>query len=124
MGELLVDSLLVGLVWLIHFTFAILLASPFLLFGNHRPHWNGLDLLALFLPFSLWAICMLAYQGTDSVEKVSESLLISALIAVAAAIRVTVGHVRTERLVSTLLLVCLCVFALAIYVLTPPLPVF
>jgi hypothetical protein len=109
-------------IWFLHLAVAGVLSAPVIHFGRHRVHWGICDLLALVLPFLLWAHLMLLSGAGKTLANLAEYVVIAIAIAVALLVRVVIGHHKHEKLWAGCLLLGLCGVAMATYFLMPPLP--
>jgi hypothetical protein len=108
--------------WCLHAIIAAVLSSPVLYFGRHRAKWQAYELLALVLPFLVWAVCITAYSQGKSIANLGECFLISIAIPIAALLRVAMGHRKKQWANSAAIILGLCIVAISIYLFTPSLP--
>jgi len=109
--------------WLIHALIALFLAAPIVCFGRHRADWQFWELFALVVPFSLWAGLMLSdFSVGKSLANLGECIYLSMAVPVAALLRLGLGATSHRRAYSAFLIALLCVTAVGVFFLTPPLP--
>jgi hypothetical protein len=110
--------------WVLHVVLTLLLASPVLLLGRRRAHWERRDLLALILPFAVWLTLMFSplAHGKTFANALNEGLWMSAAIVVAALVRVWMSNLPHRRRYFPLLLAAVCVVGVIAFITTPPLP--
>jgi len=109
--------------WLIHTLIALVLAAPIVWFGRHRADWRLCELFAVVVPFSLWAGLMLSdFSVGKSLGNLGECIYLSMAVPVAALLRLGFGATSHQRAYSAFLIALLCVTAVGVFFLTPPLP--
>jgi hypothetical protein len=106
-------------IWFVHLVIAVALGGPIVLFGWNRAQFRGWEGLAVVLPYVVWAISFAANSIGKSMANFGEPIYFAPAIAIAAGVRVAVGHGRLGRVVAPLVLVCLCIVAFGIYWFTP-----
>lgn len=114
-------ALMVG-VWFLHFVPALVLSAPIMHLGRNRVRLLFSDLLALVLPFSVWAGLFVADSGHKSLANLGECFFLAPAIAAAAFLRVVIGRGPREWIDSVFLLVALCGVSWFVYVATPRWP--
>lgn len=112
------------LIWLMHAALAGVLSAPVVHFGRRRVHWRSWELLALVLPFTIWSVLMFSELaiGKKSLSNLAEPFYFAAAIPVAALIRVALGSRMSERVCAGCLIAAVCLVAVGVFFLVPPLP--
>jgi hypothetical protein len=108
--------------WMIHAFIALALATPIVWLGRHRADWQSWELIAVVVPFSLWAGLMLSdFSLGKSLGNLGECIYLSTAVPVAALLRL-VRPTSHRRAYSAFLITLLCATAVGLFFLTPPLP--
>ncbi len=112
------------LIWSVHAAIGVALSAPILFFGRKRAGWANWQLLALFVPFCVWAILMLSplSTGRKSLANLGEPICISFAMPVLALVRVAVGRRLTERVHAAACITVLCAVAALVFFLVPSKP--
>lgn len=110
--------------WLVQTVIALMLSGPILYFGRKRAHIHPWELLALVLPFLIWAALILSplALGRKTLGNIMEPLYFGLAIPLAAFIRVLIGRHIPEWLCALFLQVALCGVAVWVFFSVPPLP--
>ena len=110
-------------IWFVHAAIATVLSAPIVFFGRKRVHWRSWELLALVLPFIVWSLLMFSDLSTGkSLANLGEPFYFSFAVPVAALVRVAVGTRIAERTFAGCLIAALCVVAVGVFFIVPPLP--
>lgn len=113
-----------ALIWLIHAGIAGFLTAPIVFFGRRRVHWRVWEVVVFIAPFIIW--CALMFSGLEagrkSLSNLGEPFYFALAIPVAAAVRVIIGNRGSQRLVAGVLVVIVCLVAVATFFIVPPLP--
>jgi len=109
------------LMWFAHVAIGILLAGPILLLGRKRIGWSSWQLLALVIPFCVWAALMLSplSAGKKSLANLGEPVYISFAMPVLALVRIAVGRRLSERVYAIGFISVLCIVAAATFFMVP-----
>lgn len=112
------------LIWFAHAAIGIFLAGPILLLGRKRVGWANWQLLALVIPFCIWAALMLSplSDGKKSLANLGEPVYISLAMPVLALLRIVAGRRLGERAYAFGFIAALCAVAIATFFLVPPKP--
>jgi len=108
--------------WLMHAGIGLILASPIVFFGRRRVMWEWWELLAVVIPFVFWYSLMCSgWSAGKSLANLGECFYISLAIPIVASIRVWLGNKERQRGCAAVLIGLLCVVAVGVFFLTPPL---
>jgi len=111
------------IVWVLHAVIAATLAGPAIFFGRKRSRWEFWQLLALIVPFFVWAALRLSpFSIGRHPTNLIEPLFISIAIFIGVLLCVTLGHRanRSSQAVGLLALPCtVAVIAFLVLPLTP-----
>ncbi len=109
------------LIWFVHVAIGIFLAGPILLLGRKRVGWASWQVLALVIPFAIWAALMLSplSDGRKSLANLGEPVCISFAMPVLALLRVAVGRRLSERVCAFGVISALCIIAVATFFMVP-----
>lgn len=112
---------LLFLLWSLHAVIGAALSAPILFFGRKRAGWASWELLALTIPFCVWALLMLSplSTGRKSLANLGEPVYISFAMPMLALLRVAVGRRLSERVYATSFLTVLCAVAATVFFLVP-----
>jgi hypothetical protein len=115
-------GLAVLVIWLVHTAIALSLSAPILFFGRKRVHWHSWELLAVILPFAVWAILFASplSVGRKSLVNLVEAVFLSIGVPMAALVRLGISSWLSERVCAGVLIALLCVVAVAIFFAVPP----
>ena len=107
--------------WFAHSAIGLVLAGPILFLGRKRAGWASWELLALVIPFCVWAALMVSplSAGKKSLGNIGEPVYISFAMAVLALVRVAVGRRLSERAYAITFITVLCVVAAATFFMVP-----
>ena len=109
--------------WFSHAVTAGVLTWPIVYLGRKRVSWDLTEvfdfIVAVTIPFTVWASLMIANSGGKSLSNFGECLIISLAIPVAAAIRVFTDRRMTHWVRSLVLLFSLCAVAIGTYLFMP-----
>ena|SRR5438045_3635110 len=112
------------LMWFAHVAIGIFLAGPILLLGRKRVGWATWQLLALVIPFCVWAILMLSplSAGKKSLANLGEPVYISFAMPVLALLRVAIGKSLSEKAYAISFITALSAFATLVFFTVPMKP--
>jgi hypothetical protein len=113
----------VFVIWLIHAGIALLLAAPIVFIGRKRVRWRVWELLAVIIPFCIWAIMMYSdlSMGRKALGNIVETFYFAIAVPVAAIARVSIGSKIPERFCAIFLIFLMCLVAIALFFVMPPL---
>jgi hypothetical protein len=110
--------------WLIHVVIAMILSYPIVLLGRKRVRWSLWELLATIIPFGVWMLLTLSEFGTKKeTGNLIEGFCLALGVPIAATVRVGIGSRVPQRICAAALIALLCVAAVALFFLVPPLPI-
>lgn len=111
-------------IWFIHAVVAAVLTAPIVFLSYRRVAWQKWELLAFVLPFGTWTALMFSElsTGTKSMSNLLEPFCLPPAIAVAALVRAILGNRVSERICAVVLITALCLLAVAVFFVVPPLP--
>ena len=113
---------LLVIAWLIQVAVSTLVVLPVVLAGRRHVHWHATELLALVVPFAVWAVLMHSplSTGVKTLSNLAfEPGLLAVVIAVVAVMRIKLTARLGGRAASILALVLLSASAAGIFWLTP-----
>jgi hypothetical protein len=106
---------LIPIAWLLHVVIAGVLLALIVPLSRKRVHWQWWELLALILPYSIFAVLMLSNVEPKNPLNMFDSGFISVAVAIAALVRVAVGTRIGERSCAVILMCLLCAVAVIVY---------
>jgi hypothetical protein len=119
------DAEAIGLLfwlWFAQAVLALLLSSPLLYLARKRVIWRPWEAMVFVLPYAVWLTCFLKFGEGKSMSNLGECFTIACIIPVAVLTRiVTPGH-KLQWLYSSILIFAMCLVAIVVFWLTPPLP--
>ena len=109
----------VVMIWAVHAGVAAILSLPVLVFGRRRVHWYFWELLALILPFCVWA-CMFYWCGPSRHKGIGNVLFGEpVLLGLAIPLAGGRGCDADERVRAAIVLVGLCGVGPLVFFVTP-----
>ena len=100
---------------------AAVLSLPFWIFGRFRARWVWWEFSIVFLPYVVFISLQLRHvKGGLGLATLWGLLLLSVIAPVAALVRVVVGERVNRTLMAPGVLIGSCLFAVAFYLLLPP----
>ncbi len=101
----------------------MVLTAPIVFLSYRRVAWQKWELLAFVLPFGIWSVLMFSGLSTGkSMSNLLEPFCLPPAIAVAALVRAILGNQVSERICAVVLITALCLIAVAVFFIVPPLP--
>jgi hypothetical protein len=109
------------LIWAMQALVGAALAAPILFLGRKRVGWANWELLALIVPYFVWAVLMLSplSAGRKSLANLGEPVCISFAMPVLALVRVAVGRRLPEAICGVGFITALCAVAAAVFFIVP-----
>jgi len=109
------------LVWSAHAVIGCALAGPILYLGRKRAGWANWELLALVIPFCVWAVLMLSplSAGKKSLANIGEPVYISFAMPVLALLRVAISRRLSETIYAASFVTLLSAVAIAVFFMVP-----
>jgi len=109
------------LIWSAHAVIGIALSAPILFFGRRRIGWGRWELLALIVPFCVWALLMISplSTGQKSLANLGKPVYISLAMPVLALVRVWLGNRIPDRIYAVTFIGTLSAVAAAAFFLVP-----
>jgi hypothetical protein len=108
--------------WFMHVVLALLLSGPLLYLARNRVIWRPWEALIFVLPYAVWMTCMFSFGEGKSLANLGECFTISCIIPVAVLTRIVTPAHKMQWLYSSILIFAMCLVAIFVFWLTPPLP--
>jgi len=110
-------------IWLIHAGIALILSGPIVFLGRKRVRWRLWELLAVILPFSIWAILMASELslGRKGLGNLYEAFYLALGVPLAAIVRIVIGSRGRQQACAGSLIAVLCIVAVVVFFVVPPL---
>jgi hypothetical protein len=108
--------------WFMHAVVALLFSSPLLYLARNRIIWRAWEALVSVLPYAAWMTCMLNFETGKSMANFGDCFTISSIIPVVVFTRIVTPAHKLQWLYSSILIFAMCLVAIFVFWLTPPLP--
>lgn len=105
-----------------HFIPAVLLSSPFWIWGRHRAQWMWWEFSILIVPYFVWVSMFYIHDRGKDIPNIVEMFWLGCALGLAAIIRVAIASYVNRKIVASILIVVYCVAAIILWEVVAPIP--